>query len=262
MKDSAAEQLIVLLKREIADPTGCTVLIVDHMPWATDSNRGRLRGYGGVHKGAAIRFGIYIDAEGKKLYAEARGNNIKGFKKTPAYWDEEALELQLVDVKQVDEDELDSRVLEYLGGHEWSSTNAVEKNVVGRAQSIRESLSRLETAGRVTNASSRDLGRSGSGTYWNLAREALSTLVPLPGTTPDESVSAPVTNTEGRPVVPSPIGGRPSAGRTSSDAPLLGDDGFLEFLLDVGNRGLITEREFDERAAVHELILRGRAALA
>ena len=131
LKDSAAEQVIVLLKREISDPTGCTVLIVDHMPWATDSNRGRLRGYGGVHKGAAIRFGIYVDADGKKLYVEARGNNIKGFKKTPAHWDEDALELRLVDVQHVNEAELDERVLGYLSEHDWSSGNAVEKHVTG-----------------------------------------------------------------------------------------------------------------------------------
>jgi hypothetical protein len=43
-------------------------------------------------------------------------------------------------------------------------------------------------------------------------------------------------------------------------APLPGDDRFLDYLLDAGQRGLITEREFDECAAVHVLILRGREA--
>src|SRR5262249_44071731 len=99
LKDRDAEDVVLRLKREIADRTGCTVLIVDHMPWATDSNRGRLRGYGGVHKGAAIRFGIYIDVVGEKLYLEARGNNIKGFKRTSVYWDDATLELLLVDPK-------------------------------------------------------------------------------------------------------------------------------------------------------------------
>ena len=37
--------------------------VVDHMPWATDNNRKRLRGYGDVFKGAAARAGIYIDVE-------------------------------------------------------------------------------------------------------------------------------------------------------------------------------------------------------
>jgi Protein of unknown function (DUF3631) len=53
-----------------------------------------------------------------------------------------------------------------------------------------------------------------------------------------------------------------SAKQPTRGFPLPGDGGFLEALLDAGNRGLITEREFDERAAVHELILRGRAAAA
>ena len=55
------------------------------MPWATDANRQRLRAYGGVFKNAATRFGIYIDANGKNLSIEARGNNIRGFKKRAAY---------------------------------------------------------------------------------------------------------------------------------------------------------------------------------
>src|SRR4051812_18349319 len=43
------------LKSEIADTTGCTILIVDHMAWATENNRKRLRSYGDVFKGAAAR---------------------------------------------------------------------------------------------------------------------------------------------------------------------------------------------------------------
>ncbi len=252
LKDSEAEQIIVLLKREIADPTGCTVLIVDHMPWATDSNRGRLRGYGGVHKGAAIRFGIYVDAEGKKLYVEARGNNIKGFKKTPAHWDEDALELRLVDVKHVNEAELDERVLGYLSEHGWSSGNVVEKRVTGGGQSIRESLLRLEEARRITKCSASELGRAGRGNYWNLSTEAASGFVSLLGTNLDEPAPGDVTNEEVRLLVPPPKGGRTSSRRTSSglrdDPALPGDDVFLAFLLDVGSRGLITETEYTERA--------------
>jgi hypothetical protein len=46
----------------------------------------------------------------------------------------------------------------------------------------------------------------------------------------------------------------------TGDPPLPGDDGFLAYLLDAGERGLITEQEYAERAAVHELIVRGREA--
>ncbi len=72
-------------------------LVVDHMPWATDTNRKRLRGYGDVFKNAAVRAGIYIDVDASKLYIEARGNNVVGFKRTPAYWDADRLMLRLVD---------------------------------------------------------------------------------------------------------------------------------------------------------------------
>ena len=96
LKDDQAEQIVARLKRDISDATGCTVLIVDHMPWATETNRGRLRAYGGVFKNAATRYGIYIDATGDKLHIEARGNNITGIPKRLAYWDPDTLELKLL----------------------------------------------------------------------------------------------------------------------------------------------------------------------
>lgn len=97
LKDEIPEQIVATLKREICDQTGCTILIVDHMPWATDVNRQRLRAYGGVFKNAATRFGIYLDVVGDKLHIEARGNNISGIPRRLAYWDPDALELKLLD---------------------------------------------------------------------------------------------------------------------------------------------------------------------
>ncbi len=83
LRDRDAGAIFAQLKTEVCDPTGCTIDVVDHMPWATETNRKRLRGYGDVFKNAAIRAGLYIDADGSKLSVEARGNNIKGFKRTP-----------------------------------------------------------------------------------------------------------------------------------------------------------------------------------
>ena len=40
------------------------------MPWANETNRKRLRGYGDVFKNAAVRAGIYIDAEGNAFAAQ------------------------------------------------------------------------------------------------------------------------------------------------------------------------------------------------
>lgn len=113
LRESGAELIISELKRELADATGCTALIVDHMPWANDTNRQRMRSYGGVFKNAATRFGIYIDANGSSLSIEVRGNNIRGFKKRAAYWDADTLELRLVDAPS-EEDNADTDALEWI----------------------------------------------------------------------------------------------------------------------------------------------------
>jgi hypothetical protein len=168
LKEREAGKVVAALKAQVCDPTGCTVLIVDHMPWATDNNRLRLRSYGDVFKGAAARFGIYIDAEGKKLWIEARGNNIRGFKRTPAYWDEEALELRLIDVAQVDAEELDARVLEYVTEHPGESQKRVEDQVEGGRDSIRKSLERLASHELLAKGP----GRAWNGKYWYPADHA------------------------------------------------------------------------------------------
>ncbi len=144
LKDEEAEQVVALLKTEIADKTGCTVLIVDHMPWATEQNRKRLRAYGGVFKNAATRFGIYIDAAGNKMWAEARGNNITGFKRTPVEWDPDELELRLVEVKEhVDESEYERRVVETITAKPGLSTTEVTAETEGDTSQIKAARLRL-----------------------------------------------------------------------------------------------------------------------
>ena len=116
LRESGAELIISELKRELADKTGCTALIVDHMPWANETNRQRMRSYGGVFKNAATRFGIYIDANGQSLSIEVRGNNIRGFNKRTAYWDADSLELRLVDAPAED-DNADTDALKWIVAH-------------------------------------------------------------------------------------------------------------------------------------------------
>jgi putative DNA primase/helicase len=188
LKDDDAEKIVALLKREISDPTGCTVLIVDHMPWATDTNRQRLRAYGGVFKSAATRFGIYIDAVGKNLSIEARGNNIRGFKKHPAYWDEESLELRLIDVQRQDEEALDAEVASYVEEHPGESTKAIASALEKRRENVSKALERLQDPGRlnpVNFKTSRELGRSGTGKYWFPHNHAGSEASQLFGNTQD-----------------------------------------------------------------------------
>lgn len=224
LKDEGAEQVVALLKREISDATGCTVLIVDHMPWATETNRQRLRAYGGVFKNAATRFGIYIDAVGKNLYIEARGNNIRGFKRTPAYWDPDALELRLADPGDHDEkvDERAKQLIDLLESapHAHSKT-ALRKAVGGRAEITDQALLVLKDTDRVVDLSQHDgtdpdTGRKAKG--WIATTHAekygIGTLSQLFGTDPDSHVPSPTPC----PPVPSPIGGQGDVG-TGLDTP-------------------------------------------
>jgi hypothetical protein len=197
LKDDAAEKIVALLKREIADATGCSVLIVDHMPWATETNRQRLRAYGGVFKNAATRFGIYIDANGKNLSIEARGNNIRGFKKRAAYWDDGALELRLVEAGDHDEkvEQKAVEVLKFLEEHPGThSLGAVRKGAHGGATTVDPALKLLKARDRVYDLSERDEAgsdRAGKPQQWIAAIHApeppltLSTLVQTRSNTVD-----------------------------------------------------------------------------
>lgn len=168
LKDADAELLVAMLKKEIADPCECTVLIVDHMPWATDTNRGRLRSYGGVFKGAATRFGIYIDANGNKTWIEARGNNIVGFKRTLAEWDHDALEMRLIETPEaVDESEYEDRILEALEGQEYGLTTDEMNAIKGTKTHLVAARARLIQAGKVVRRKDRT---SFAGFVWYLAQ--------------------------------------------------------------------------------------------
>jgi hypothetical protein len=192
LKDRDVGALYARLKAEICDPTDCTIVLVDHMPWKTDANRSRLRGYGDVFKNAAIRAGIYIDADGSKLYVEARGNSIRGFKRTPAYWDPDTLELRLVDTSRQDEadEELDQRVLQWLTEHPGRhSTSDVRVALDARGQRVDKALERLESRddARVSSQTGGPLtGRPREPKYWEASIHAADESSRLFGTTPDD----------------------------------------------------------------------------
>jgi putative DNA primase/helicase len=181
LKEADAEVLVAQLKSEVVDPMGCTVVIVDHMAWPTEQNRKRLRAYGGVHKGAAVRFGIYIDVEGKRLFLEARGNNLRGFRRTPAVWDQDALELHLIESGGPGEHEarIEQRaemslawLVEHPGSH---STSAVRKAVGGRAEITDEALERLKARDEVRDhvrGGGTWSGQAGVARYWIAAVHA------------------------------------------------------------------------------------------
>jgi hypothetical protein len=175
LKDREPGAVFARLKAEVCDPTGCTVSVVDHMPWASDQPRKRLRGYGDVFKNAVVRAGIYIDVEGKKVHVEVRGNNMKGIRRTPAYWDPECLELKLVepgshDDQQAKVEQRAEKVLTWLVDHpRWHSTSTVRKAVGGRESVTDAALELLKSRAEVQD-SGRDggpwSGRAGDPRYW------------------------------------------------------------------------------------------------
>jgi hypothetical protein len=213
LKDETVREVLDALKTTICDPTGATVCIVDHAPWPTEGNRGQRRAYGSVFKGAAIRWGIYLERLPDKLYIEARGNNVRGLPRTLATWDEEALELHLIDVERVTEKELDMRVLEYVADHPGEATSKVEDGVEGGRESIRESLERLATHKLLA----RGPGRHPNGTYWYPISDAA--LVPPGDTHATLGDTVPrVSQGEVSPVSPAPRRGGETSGDTLDGA--------------------------------------------
>lgn len=207
LKDRDAGAIFATLKTDVCDPTGCTIDVVDHMPWANETNRKRLRGYGDVFKNAAVRAGIYIDANGSKLYVEARGNNIRGFKRTPAYWDADALELRLVEASETSAETYEQRLIDYLAEHPWTTTDDLIDKVEGRSKELRAARARLFYAGRLIKVPSAEVGHPGKGLRWNLSSEATSTPVPLFADTPGHPSPKTTENPEPRPGCPHPVGG-------------------------------------------------------
>jgi hypothetical protein len=165
LKDEDVAVVLARVKKELCDPTGCTVAIADHSPWPTENNRGQRRSYGSVFKTAAIRWSIHLEADAAEpdhLYIEAAGNNVAGLKRTPAIFDADAFEIRLLDVRHVDTEALDAAVLEHVNARPGDAQNAIEDAVEGGRQSIRNALERLATLGDIAKGP----GRHPRGKYW------------------------------------------------------------------------------------------------
>jgi len=103
LKGEEVAALYARLKAEVCDPTGCTILTIDHAPWPTEGNRGQSRALGSVFKRAAVRWGIYLGRDGKGAFLEASGNNVAGLKRHIATFDEDALEVRLTAMRSREE---------------------------------------------------------------------------------------------------------------------------------------------------------------
>lgn len=125
------------LKRLCDDIEGLTIILVDHASKPSDSNKGRddsIASFGTVWKAAAVRCSIVVTKRGKTLFVSATGNNVKGFPQTPAWFNEERLELTVLDTDPDPEREehIEDAVLDYVRRNPGKSSNQIRQAVKGR----------------------------------------------------------------------------------------------------------------------------------
>jgi AAA domain len=188
LKDEEVAIVLAEIKAGLCDQTGATAALVDHAPWPTEGNRGQRRAYGSVFKTAAVRWAIHLEADAKddtSLHIEASGNNVAGFRRTPARWDDEALEIRLLEVEPVNEEALDEEVCAYVQEHPGEATTPLSKRVGHRRETVVAALDRLFEAGCLTFKTSRDLGLPGTGRYWFPLNDAGSEASQTDGTAQD-----------------------------------------------------------------------------
>jgi hypothetical protein len=225
----AEDSALVLgaIKTEVTDPTGCAVCVIDHSPWPTEGNEGQRRGYGSVFKAAVIRWGIYLDRKGESLFVEARGNNLAGLKRTPIVWNDERLELQLVEPESHEVD-LGERLVGFLRKNPGATTSAVRTGVEGKDATIDALLAADDRFAAVPPAL---FGKPRNASCWALADEVPNLLNANLGPDPAEvgPTLAQETDDNLGPKPDTPVGGggradvgcrpRPEAGRVSPDEP-------------------------------------------
>jgi hypothetical protein len=181
VKDTGAvKHLYTQLKRLCDEVEGLTIGLVDHASKPSDSNRDRddsISSYGAVWKAAAVRCSIVVTKKGSSLFVSATGNNVKGFPRTPAYFNQERLELALAEENHVDparEQRIDDAVLDYICRMPGRSTNQIQQAVKGRNADIKAAIVRLEAEEMIAD------------TYKNTLLEEQETSSQPFGTTPDE----------------------------------------------------------------------------
>jgi AAA domain len=193
LKDEEVAVVLGQIKAGLCDRTSATVSLVDHAPWPTEGNRGQRRAYGSVFKTAAVRWSIHLEADAKddtRLHVEASGNNVAGFRRTPARWDEEELEIRLLEVEPQDEEALDEMVLAWVTQNPGEATTNIAIKVGKRGQNVKESLERLGRLEKLHSKSSRELGRPGTGRFWFPLNHAGFDSSGDFGTTPDDLFGA------------------------------------------------------------------------
>ena len=140
LKDEAVAVVLDEIKREVCNPTGCTVAFADHAPWPTDGNQGQRRAYGSVFKAAAIRWHIHIEkTDDNEIWLQAGGNNITGLPRSLGYWDGDRFELRLAEIQKATSD-LAERIADFLDNNRGAATSLVQSGVKGNNHSIKAEL--------------------------------------------------------------------------------------------------------------------------
>jgi hypothetical protein len=167
LKDESVALVLAAVKQEICDATGATVAVVDHAPWPTEGNKGQKRAYGSVFKSAAVRWAIHLEADWKDattLHVEAKGNNVAGFRRCTAIWDEETLEIRLLDEKKVST-EAEVRDLLTLAGPDGLTMSELKAATEKSERTLREVLK------KKLGAIKQDRPGSTGEPPWNLPEE-------------------------------------------------------------------------------------------
>lgn len=153
LKDEEASQMLRAIG-DLAATTGCSICFVDHSAWPTEFSEGsrRSRAYGSVFKGAASRWGLYLDprtTEGEAWFS-ARGNNIQGCPRTLAIFDKQLKRWKLVEAKTETEAERRQNALDYVADNPGCSLTLLYKAVGGKQDTARTIVDKLVQEGELT----------------------------------------------------------------------------------------------------------------
>jgi hypothetical protein len=162
LRDETAAAILDLLKREVCDPTGATVLVVDHAAWPSESNNGKTpRPYGSVFKMALSRATIGVSRNASRVTLTPSGND-QADRTIEAVLDPDTLRLTLVPTPERGEDEtaLNDRIVRWLdeqrnvvqGG--WHTPTEIAKgDGVNKARpEVQDALAQLAATGAIRSA--------------------------------------------------------------------------------------------------------------
>jgi hypothetical protein len=162
------------LKRLCDEHEGLTVVVVDHAPKPSESTKGRhasISSFGSIFKAAQVRCSIALQRDGETLWISATGNNVRGFAKTVAVFDEDELEVRLVDAQLRD---YRAEIVAFLKAHPGASQADIASGTKCRPETAKEILDGLALDGEATRETvdyTDAAGRSRKRPGWFLAAQ-------------------------------------------------------------------------------------------